>query len=211
MVKKKKKKRSTADSLQFSSHVWGPKLHRVCHSFGLPTELSFQQSLSVFQIYNKRHTWNGESTKKNRWQTICFPKVLKIKTKTKNGIYKFYDSGQQSSFFVILYLLIRTSKTFFRKMFFLVLCESFWFHESVCTAYKCDPCSGVQVFCATLPAFFFLPLHSKLFHSQFESFNSLLVLVGCCSIDLYNVPSFWERERTWSRHLLFSRCCCVFI
>lgn len=37
----------------------------LCHAFGLLTELSFQQSLSIF-IYNRRHTWNGESTKKKK-------------------------------------------------------------------------------------------------------------------------------------------------
>lgn len=36
----------------------------LCLSFGLRTELLFQQSLRIL-IYNRRHTWNGESTKKN--------------------------------------------------------------------------------------------------------------------------------------------------
>lgn len=70
----------------------------------------------------------------------------------------------------ILYPLIRTSKTFFRKMFF-------W---SCVNVYFMDGPAQSNLTCA--PAFRYdallfqpISLHSELFHSQFESINSLLV------------------------------------
>lgn len=82
---------------------------------------------------------------------------------------------------------------FQKNAFFLVLCE--------CT---CNGWSAQQnVTCG--PAFRYdvllfqpISLHSELFHSQFESVNSLLALLDAA---VY-VPSFWG-EGTWSRAFCF--------
>lgn len=79
------KKKHIRHSLQFSNHIFGPKL---CHSYGFLTNGLFQQSL--IWINNKRHTWNGESTKKITDHTFEKGRVLKIRKKI--SIYKFYYS-----------------------------------------------------------------------------------------------------------------------
>lgn len=70
-----------AQKTQFT--VFKPRLDpKLCHSYGFLTDRLFPQSL--ISIYNKRQTWNGESTKKITDHTLAKGRVLKIRKKNLN-------------------------------------------------------------------------------------------------------------------------------
>lgn len=103
---------------------------------------------------------------------------IKISKRKKKSEYINSMTQDSTCSFSILYLLIRTSKTFDRKMFSLFWsCVNvlFFFSSRLGTA-ECNLSSTAQVLCASLPAHF--PAH-ELFRSQCESVNSFLVLGGC--------------------------------
>lgn len=106
-----------------------------------------------------------------------FPKGIVLKNIKRKSEYRNSMTQDSTSSLCILYLLIRTNKTYFRKMFFLVLCECLFHGWSAQQNVTRAPAFRYYVL-------LFQPIspHSELFHSQFESINSLLVLVGCCCI-----------------------------
>lgn len=122
--------------------------------------------------------------------------VLKMSKKDLN-IYKFSDLGQHSC---ILYLLIRTSKTFKIKMFFF---GPVWMYISwmVCTV-KGNLCSSVQVWCASLAARF--PAQRALSFTVWE--YRLIVSVGWILLNtfLHSGEKGLEADTFWFPDVVFS-------
>lgn len=123
-----------------------------------------------------------------------------IKNEQKN-IWYINSMTQNSTFFLLYLLFIRTSVTSFGKM---LIFGPVWvfFSSSVCTA-TFHLCSSSS-------------FSSSLFHSQFESSNSFVVSPGCCRSSRFlhsgtQTSSFfcfqmlmfvWKNTKAWSFLLL---------
>lgn len=108
----------------------------------------------------------------------------------------------------ILYLLTRTGKTFFRKMFFWSRVSVF-VSRMVCTVKSVLQRSGMMCFSSSS-----FPCIVSSFFIHSLSLNSLLVLGGCCWIgsfilgwrDLKQTPSVFQIISTTKPELLLLRC-----